>query len=923
MSHPHLGGDSAAPDPTVVTPPAKDGTEQIRAVLGNPLPALIVALTSYGSGLVAAVIVLVAAFAANMIVGGAWTDSVFGTSAGDPTSARTGSTPGVVQTILFFLGIPAQFVGAAFLGRYGVKGTADVDGGFLGSYGMEGSAHVLFVPWLVLAVVLAVAFFGGRRIERRSPGAAPAQVWLQAGVGAAAVAILSTLGILIFALRVSDAADGLNITVRTEAIVPFLTMLLFISSSIALGRLSLRARPSWWPRVRELGDGAKLALAHAGAATFVGGALAIIGVSAASLSSGEDLGTVLSTIAGVLLAVPMLIGQFLAQFFGLSVFSATGTRTPQLFTGGADATHVSIFSAQWWIVILAVLASLALIVFASLVWHQSRTRVPGDTLALVTSWAALPVAYGAFAVVGLIVGGVGVSVAMSAGLGTFLGLGGGGLTVSAGLAWWTPVLAALAGLIIEALSRFVAPFIAGALPVNLGRFIHASAPVAAAAPAAGASVVTAPAAGTGNAGAESASEDEAPSTAHAAEAGESTEGAGEQAGGESTSAESSGSDSTGAQSTGSEPVGPPAAEPVASSAPAPLSPRAKKGLLVGGIAIGAAVLLAIAAGIGISVANGTVFSPTTKVEAYMSAVVDGRFGDAAELAPPNIANGNRVLLTNEVGAATTERISSYTIDQTTVEGDWASVTVTSELDGVSKTQMFELARTGNSFLIFPEWTLQSPEYGYVSMPVSAAGTLSVNGVEVDASSVSVPRVGEPYSSIGVEGLAPLPAFPGTYTITRETSSEYLDVDEVTVAVSGSGPAHESGTWAPTLNAKGFERVNELVKAEIDACFKDHTESTFPSDSTCRSINSSIYVYGRADGTPASWSVTSYPLVSLQETSDGWSLSTNQRGKTTYTYMRERFGTEEATEERVEGTLSVSGDVTVNDEGDLEVVLDRY
>lgn len=914
MSHPHPGGDSAAPEPTVVTPPAKDGTEQIRAALGNPLPSLFVALTSYGSGLVAAVIVLVAAFAANMIVGGAWTDSVFGTSAGDPTSARTGSTPGVVQTILFFLGIPAQFVGAAFLGRYGVKGTADVDGGFLGSYGMEGSAHVLFVPWLVLAVVLAVAFFGGRRIERRSPGAAPAQVWLQAGLGAAAVAILSTLGILIFALRVSDAADGLNITVRTEAIVPFLTMLLFISSSIALGRLSLRARPSWWPRVRELGDGAKLALAHAGAATLVGGALATIGLSAASLSSGEDLGTVLSTIAGVLLAVPMLIGQFLAQFFGLSVFSATGTRTPQLFTGGADATHVSIFSAQWWIVILAVLASLALIVFASLVWHQSRTRVPGDTLALVTSWAALPVAYGAFAVVGLIAGGVGVSVAMSAGLGTFLGLGGGGLTVSAGLAWWTPVLAALAGLIIEALSRYAAPFIAGALPVNLGRFIHTSAPVAAAASAAGASAAAVQAAG-----AESASEDEAPSIAAlAAEAGESTEGAGEQAGGESTSAEPFGSDST-----GSGPVGPPAAEPVASSAPAPLSPRAKKGLLVGGIAIGAAVLLAIAAGIGISVANGTVFSPTTKVEAYMSAVVDGRFGDAAELAPPNVATGNRVLLTNEVGAATTERISSYTIDRTTVEGDWASVTVTSELDGVSKTQMFELARTGNSLLIFPEWTLESPEYGYVSMPVSAAGTLSVNGVEVDASSVSVPRVGEPYSSIGVEGLAPLPAFPGTYTITRETSSEYLDVDEVTVAVSGSGPAHESGTWAPTLNAKGFERVNELVKAEIDACFKDHTESTFPSDSACRSLNSYVYVYGRADGTPASWSVTSYPLVSLQETSDGWSLSTNQRGKTTYTYMQKRFGTEETTEEREEGTLSVSGDVTVNDEGDLEVVLDRY
>ncbi|MDO5645977.1 MAG: hypothetical protein Q4G21_09885 [Dermabacter sp.] len=920
MSHPHPGGDSAAPEPTVVTPPAKDGTEQIRAAVGNPLPSLLVALASYGSGLVAAVVVLVASFAANLVFDGAWSDTLFGTSGSDPMTSVSGSGPGLFQMILFYVGLPAQLVAAAFLGRYGVKGSGTLDAGFLGSYPVEGSAHVLLVPWLVLAAVLAVAFLGGRRIERRAPGAAPGQVWLQAGLGAAAVAILSTLGILIFALRVSEGLDGLSITVRTEAILPFLTMLLFISSSIVLGRLSVRPRPSWWPRVRELSDGVKLALAHAAVATLVGGILAIIGVSAASLSSGEDLGTVLASAAGWLLLVPLLIGQFFTQFFGLSVFSASGARATQILFS-SDATYVSMFSAQWWIVIFAVLASLALIVLASLVWRQSRTHAPGDTLAAVTSWAALPVAYGAFAVVGLIVGGLGLSVTIPEELGYFLGLSDGRYAASVGLAWWTPVLAILAGLIIEVLSRYAAPFIGGVLPVNLGRFIHASAPVAAAASAAGASAAAVQAGGAGSAGAESASEDEAPSTAHAAEAGESPEGAGERAGGESTSAESSGSDSTGAQSTGSVPVGPPVAEPVPASAP--LSPRAKKGLLVGGIAIGAAVLLAIAAGIGISVANGTVFSPTTKVEAYMSAIEDGRFGDAAELAPPNIANGNRVLLTNEVGAATTDRISSYTVDQTTVQGDWASVTVTSELDGVSQTQVFELARTGNSFLIFPEWTLQPPEYGYVSMPVSAAGTLSVNGVEVDASSATVPREGA-YTSMGMmEDSVPLPAFPGTYTITREVSSEYLDVDEVTVAVSGSGPAHESGTWAPTLNAKGFERVNELVKAEIDACFKDHTESTFPLDSTCRSLNSSIYVYGRADGTPASWSVTSYPLVSLQETSDGWSLSTNQRGKTTYTYMQKRFGTEEPTEEREEGTLSVSGDVTVNDEGDLEVVLDRY
>ncbi|MDO5645978.1 MAG: hypothetical protein Q4G21_09890 [Dermabacter sp.] len=350
------------------------------------------------------------------------------------------------------------------------------------------------------------------------------------------------------------------------------------------------------------------------------------------------------------------------------------------------------------------------------------------------------------------------------------------------------------------------------------------------------------------------------------------------------------------------------------------SPKAEKRLIVGCAAAFAVIVLAIIAGFGIAAYRTMEFSPEAKVTEYLEAIEDGRFGDAAALAPPDIADGNQILLTNEVGAATTERLTSFEIRSVSVDGDRATVEAEMEMNGSRTWEVFELTRSGTAFFVFPVWELVPPKYSVVFMNAEAeVDSLDVNGVEVDASAATAPQDG-PYATNPDVGLIPLPAFPGTYPITPLYSSEYVEADAMTLRMEPGGSTDQEGDWTPRLSAAGEARVNELVAEQIDACYAGQTEPRLSDEGLCRRIQAPIS--DKADGIPGRWQVDAYPQMEALKMSEGWQIYPGdaQKGQATYTYTG-AGGAGEKTYTRT--MVGMFGNLTVNDDGDVEIDWDEY
>lgn len=357
----------------------------------------------------------------------------------------------------------------------------------------------------------------------------------------------------------------------------------------------------------------RLAVVHALVVTVVVGLWLWVVFAVRAIADGQ---TQLALAPLVLL--PLLLGQVVAGVTGLSALSSgtvavTGT-FGDIWGGGALTEGLSLFDLPWYAWLIAIPLSLLTLVAVSVLWNHDRRVVPGSVTALVVSWAALPAVYFLGAVVLMGAGQVRLGLTAS-------GLGAGAVTLS--LAAWTPLLLAVAGILVELSSRLLAPFLAPVVPRGaLARFRApiGAGPTPQAAPAPGAAVPAPPAPGTG------------------------------------------------AQ---------PAA-PVALGPARPLSPAVRRRLLLGGGTAGALLVVGVAAVIAINVVTSALFSPSRQVDAYLGALEDGRYGQALELAAPNVSHADRVLLTDEIGADTEGRLTAHSVEDVETDGDTATVTVTLE-----------------------------------------------------------------------------------------------------------------------------------------------------------------------------------------------------------------------------------------------------
>ena len=112
-----------------------------------------------------------------------------------------------------------------------------------------------------------------------------------------------------------------------------------------------------------------------------------------------------------------------------------------------------------------------------------------------------------------------------------------------------------------------------------------------------------------------------------------------------------GNTATGAVPLPQSPAGTASMPVAAPGAGQPLDPKTKKTILIGGIVIGALIVLGIVYG----VLNSTVFSAKSVAQSYLTAIADGKYGKANGIADPQVGKNQLKLLSDAWRRPTTPR----------------------------------------------------------------------------------------------------------------------------------------------------------------------------------------------------------------------------------------------------------------------------
>ena len=454
---------------------------QAASFIGNPLPTLAAAFASYATGLIVAAIVVGLPLLGSMVLD---TPSIVPDVKNGFGAAGVGQLKPDTPEFLYILGAPFQVVSMAFLGSYTVNTT--IKGSFAGEDDatMSTFASLGLVPFLVLAAVLAGAFFAGRYVAKRRPNEGAVAIWVQALIASFAVAVVSTLLSWALAARGSEEIDNYGMSYETHVslhaagVLPFLGIFVLLALALVAGRYSTRPLPKKWPLVSEYFDAAKLALLYAATAAIVGLLSSVVVVLIAAINEGH-FGDTLKMLVMCVLTLPATLLTVLFTHFGLATFSPVNyTYGHGAYAGlliSQEGDMVSVFTLpHWWMILPAIpFALLLMFVFAG-VWAKSRRRVEGNTLATVTSWAALPAMFFVLSVLGIIFATINSNfgangardVLESAGLLNYEG------DAHAGVSLATPFIAAVVGILVEVISRFIAPFYTSFVPAIAGGFVH-------------------------------------------------------------------------------------------------------------------------------------------------------------------------------------------------------------------------------------------------------------------------------------------------------------------------------------------------------------------------------------------------------------------------------------------------------------------
>jgi len=333
-------------------------------------------------------------------------------------------------------------------------------------------------------------------------------------------------------------------------------------------------------------------------------------------------------------------------------------------------------------------------------------------------------------------------------------------------------------------------------------------------------------------------------------------------------------------------------------------------LLLRAAVLGVAIALVAGVALALGALNHGLHSPRAQVAAYLTALEEGRFSDAAAhlAGPDGVTNG--LLLTDAIGASTTHRLSGHEILEVDRSGDDAQVTARVEQDGVVTIHEFTLHRLRSAVAFFPRWVLEPPAHDMLKVFISSeVDTLTVNGVSVGLAGL-VTQTDVEYQL----DVALLPIFPGDYEILYDIEDSALITSlPTTVRASGEWAGLPYDTWPEwELSEQGQEQAREKLSEKLVAC----AASTSPAPLGCPFA---------ADVPPhvteGSWTVDVVPEVEIEKNLDGLLTVRSQpdAGSATFTYLDTASGLYDP---RIPVTVpfTVTGTIQWSDTGEMALLL---
>jgi hypothetical protein len=228
----------------------------------------------------------------------------------------------------------------------------------------------------------------------------------------------------------------------------------------------------------------------------------------------------------------------------------------------------------------------------------------------------------------------------------------------------------------------------------------------------------------------------------------------------------------------------------------PLSAKGKKVLILSAAVAGTGIVL----GALVGVLQSTVFGPGSTAQSYMSNIADGKFGGAASLLKDEPSND--MLLTDEVGATVTNRITDLVIGDVVATENSAYANATYSQAGEEHQVTISLEKVGSKMFFFDDWRVASPTPSGISIS-------NFEGRAGAQLTVGSTNAGE----ISAENTNVL-AFPGNYKL-KIGESEYLSATEADAVVRFEGTT--SVRLTDTLNASGLAKAQEAIDTWLTAC----------------------------------------------------------------------------------------------------------
>ncbi|QJW35500.1 hypothetical protein [Cellulosimicrobium protaetiae] len=654
-----------------------------------------------------------------------------------------------------------------------------------------GSFDLYAVP-LTVTTLIAVALVAGTTWRADSSPRTARERWTDAGLTGAVLGLAGAVTAL--SVQLTFPA-GYFATVGTVGAEPWGALAggaLLGTAATAVGH-TLRRRPTgggWAIAPERLGVTPPLALRRAcGAAAaasvlLVAVAAVVVFLSSAAAAASDPAS---ATIA-LLLVGPNLVAVALGVA-GLGGLTTSVSIGPHAEVETYTLLHPDVPGAAWLLVLVPVVAT----VVAALRLHLGRL-VDGRAARWEDAWAT-PTVLTVVALVAVPLAGVRATVSYESSYEEVAG------AMGWGLAPWTVLVAALWGLLAEALSRVAGPVLGAALPHRVVRLL-APRPLAALPPVGPLPTGAGPAVA---------------------------------------------------------PQQPAAADPVrvggaAGGVPAPearaVDPRSARRIL-------AVVALAAVVVVGAVVARGavasTVFAPERPVERYLAALEAGDASRALALADPDVARAERVLLTHAVYEDAEARPSGARV--LGVERDRAAgtavVTVAWDQDGVKSEHDFTVRRVGSRFGVFDDWEIVAPPVSVVdlgALPGEGSATVVVNGVEVDVTDPSSPS---------------FVAFPGRWEVTLPDAGPNLQSSTATLLVTAPGvPPRPVGSADDlplrySLTEAALEAAVEQAREQLDGCLA----ATSARPDGCPVYD---WSYGASEAQDVTWTLATEPTFEAEQ-----------------------------------------------------------